>query len=136
VKLVRMPFITGTDFAYISTEDFDRAVQFYGETLELPELKRYGKMPGVEYETGNLTLAVIEPKAFGMQFQANPNAIAFQVDDVAASRELLESRGVEFMADTIDSGVCHMAFFKDPDGNALLLHQRYADKDAHPPGTE
>jgi predicted enzyme related to lactoylglutathione lyase len=131
-----MTLITGTDFAYIPTQDFERAVTFYGETLELPELKRYGKMPGIEFETGNLTLAIIDSKAFGQEFHPNANGIALQVDDVAAARELLEGRGVEFVADTIDSGVCHMAFFKDPDGNSLLLHQRYAHKDARPPGME
>jgi predicted enzyme related to lactoylglutathione lyase len=131
-----MSLITGTDFAYIPTQDFERAVEFYGETLELPELKRYGRMPGVEFETGNLTLAIIESSAFGQEFKANANGIALQVEDVEAARALLEERGVEFVADTIDSGVCHMAFFKDPDGNSLLLHQRYAPADARPPGVE
>ena len=131
-----MSLITGTDFAYIPTQDFDRAVEFYGETLELPELKRYGSMPGVEFETGNLTLAVIEPTAFGQEFHPNANGIALQVEDVEAARALLEERGVEFVADTMDSGVCHMAFFKDPDGNTLLLHNRYAHADARPPGVE
>jgi catechol 2,3-dioxygenase-like lactoylglutathione lyase family enzyme len=127
-----MTLITGTDFAYVPTQDFDRAVSFYTEVLELPELKRYGRMPGVEFETGNLTLAVIEASAFGLEFNPNPNAIALQVDDVGAARELLESRGVEFDADTIDSGVCHMAFFKDPDGNSFLLHKRHAPAHARP----
>jgi predicted enzyme related to lactoylglutathione lyase len=131
-----MSLITGTDFAYIPTQDFERAVDFYGETLELPELKRYGRMPGVEFETGNLTLAVIETSAFGMEFNPNANGIALQVEDVEAARALLEERGVEFVADTIDSGVCHMAFFKDPDGNSLLLHKRYAPAAGRPPGVE
>src|SRR3954449_8601421 len=127
-----MTLITGTDFAYIPTQDFERAVTFYSEVLELPELKRYGRMPGVEFETGNLTLAIIEASAFGLEFERNANGIALQVEDVAAARELLESRGVQFEADTIDSGVCHMAFFRDPDGNSLLLHKRYAPADARP----
>jgi predicted enzyme related to lactoylglutathione lyase len=131
-----MSLVTGTDFAYIPTQDFERAVEFYGETLELPELKRYGSMPGVEFETGNLTLAVLEVSAFGMEFNPNHNGIALQVEDVEAARALLESRGVDFVADTMDSGVCHMAFFKDPDGNSLLLHKRYAPAGARPPGAE
>jgi catechol 2,3-dioxygenase-like lactoylglutathione lyase family enzyme len=131
-----MTLITGTDFAYVPTQDFERAVAFYTEVLELPELKRYGRMPGVEFETGNLTLAVLETSAFGLEFNPNANGIALQVEDVAAARALLEERGVEFAADTIDSGVCHMAFFKDPDGNSLLLHKRYAAADARPPGVE
>jgi predicted enzyme related to lactoylglutathione lyase len=122
--------ISGVDFVYVPTQDFDRAVRFYGEVLELPLSARYGKMPGAEFETGNLTLAVIESDKFGVEFHANRNAIALHVDDVPATRVELESRGVGFTADTIDSGVCHMAFFEDPDGNALMLHHRYAPRQA------
>jgi predicted enzyme related to lactoylglutathione lyase len=120
--------ITGVDFAYIPTTDIDRAVDFYGNVLGLEESARYGQMPGVEFETGSLTLAVIQSEAFGQKFERNANGIALRVDDVPAAREELESKGVEFIADTIDSGVCHMAFFKDPDGNELLLHHRYAPR--------
>ena len=108
--------------------DIDRAVDFYGNVLGLPESARYGQMPGVELATGSLTLAVIQSEAFGQQFERNPNGIALRVDDLPKAREELEAKGVEFIADTIDSGVCHMAFFKDPDGNELLLHHRYAPR--------
>jgi predicted enzyme related to lactoylglutathione lyase len=118
--------ITGVDFAYVHTQDIVQAEAFYGETLGLPVSQRYGKMPGVEFETGNLTLAVIQTDAFGAEFTASKSAIALRVDDVPAAREKLEAAGVNFHADTIDSGVCHMAFFSDPDGNSLLLHHRYA----------
>jgi predicted enzyme related to lactoylglutathione lyase len=120
--------VTGVDFAYIPTTDFERAVEFYGTTFGRPESARYGQMPGVEFETGSLTLAVIQSEAFGQKFERNANGIALRVDDVPTAREELEAKGVEFTADTIDSGVCHMAFFKDPDGNALLLHHRYAPR--------
>lgn len=120
--------ITGVDFAFIPTTDIDRAVDFYGNVLGLEESARYGQMPGVEFETGSLTLAVIQSDAFGIEFERNPNGIALRVDDVPIAREKLEAKGVEFIADTIDSGVCHMAFFKDPDGNSLLLHHRYAPR--------
>ena len=131
-----MSLITGTDFAYIYTRDIAQAEKFYGETLELPVLKRYGKMPGVEYETGNLTLAVIQSEAFGVDFELTKPGIALQVDDVDAARRTLEERGVKFLADTMDSGVCHMAWFEDPDGNRLLLHKRYAPAGARPPRAE
>ena len=121
--------IRGVDFVYVATQDFERAVEFYGNVLGLPQSARYGRMPGAEFETGTLTLAVIESQAFGVEFSPNPNAIALHVDDVEAARSALESRGVHFAADTIDSGVCHMAFFSDPDGNGLLLHHRYAPRD-------
>jgi len=121
--------VTGTDFVYVPTRDFERAVEFYRDTLQLPLSARYGKRPGAEFETGNLTLAVIETEAFGVEFHLNRNAIALRVDDVEAARAELESQGVEFTADTIDSGVCQMAFFRDPDGNALMLHHRYAPRD-------
>ncbi len=122
------PLVTGVDFVHVPTQDFDRAVEFYGTVLGLPESARYGQRPGAEFETGNLTLAVIQVDAFGLEFHANANAIGLQVDDVAAARAELESRGVSFGMDTIDSGVCHMAVFRDPDGNALMLHHRYAPR--------
>jgi catechol 2,3-dioxygenase-like lactoylglutathione lyase family enzyme len=124
--------ITGTDFICVPTQDFDRAVEFYGGVLGLPESKRWGDMPGVEFETGNLTIAVMQSDAFGVEFSAHSHPIEFRVDDVAAARAELESRGVEFEADTLDSGVCHQAFFSDPDGNALAIHHRYAPAGADP----
>jgi predicted enzyme related to lactoylglutathione lyase len=123
-----MGIITGTDFVYVPTRDFERAVEFYGTTLELRCSARYGKRPGAEFETGNLTLAVIEAEAFGIEFHRSRNAIALHVENVEEARATLESRGVEFAADTLDTSVCHMAFFRDPDGNALMLHNRYAPK--------
>lgn len=124
--------VKGVDFVFVFTKDIEKAEQFYGGVLGLPVGKRYGSMPGVEFETGSLTLAVVQADAFGMEFSVSKQAIALHVDDVLAARTLLESSGVEFLVDTIDSGVCHMAFFSDPDGNALLLHNRYASKSAAP----
>ena len=120
--------ITGVDFAVVWVDDFDRAVEFYGTTLGLPESARYGQMPGVEFETGNLTLAVMAIEAFGQEFDRNGGPIALQVGDVAAVRSELEAQGVEFHTDTFDSGVCHQAVFSDPDGNQLILHHRYAPR--------
>jgi catechol 2,3-dioxygenase-like lactoylglutathione lyase family enzyme len=121
--------VTGVDFVTLTTQDIAAAEEFYGTVLGLPVGARYGKMPGVEFETGSLTLAVVQAEAFGMQFAANPSPIALHVDDVEAARSELESRGVTFAADTLDTGVCHMAFFRDPDGNALMLHHRYKPRD-------
>jgi catechol 2,3-dioxygenase-like lactoylglutathione lyase family enzyme len=121
--------VTGVDFVTVVTKDINAAEEFYAGVLGLPVGQRYGKMPGVEFETGNLTIAVLQADAFGMQFSANPSPIALQVDDTHAARAELESRGVEFAADTMDTGVCHMAFFRDPDGNALMLHHRYAPRE-------
>jgi catechol 2,3-dioxygenase-like lactoylglutathione lyase family enzyme len=118
--------VTGTDFITVATQDFNAAVQFYGEVLGLPESKRWGQMPAAEFETGNLTIAVMQSDAFGLDFQANNHPIELRVDDVEAARTELESRGVAFEGETIDSGVCHQAFFEDPDGNALAIHHRYA----------
>jgi catechol 2,3-dioxygenase-like lactoylglutathione lyase family enzyme len=118
--------VTGTDFITVSTKDIDTAVDFYGDVLGLPESKRWGNMPAVEFETGNLTVAVMQSEAFGVEFRANNHPIEFRVDDFEAARAELESRGVEFKGDTLDSGVCFQAFFEDPDGNALAIHHRYA----------
>jgi predicted enzyme related to lactoylglutathione lyase len=124
--------ITGVDFITVPTRDFEKADQFYGDVLGLERSKQWGSMPAREYETGSLTVAVMQSDAFGRDFKEHTHPIALHVDDVAAAREELESKGVEFVADTMDSGVCHMAIFSDPDGNILMLHHRYAPKDAKP----
>jgi predicted enzyme related to lactoylglutathione lyase len=82
-------------------------------------------MPAVEYQAGDLTIAIMEPGAFGQEFHPHRLPIALQVDDVATTRAALEAQGVEFVTDVIDSGVCHQAIFLDPAGNALNIHHRY-----------
>ena len=124
--------ISGVDFITVPTKDFAKADQFYGDVLGLERSKQWGSMPAREFETGSLTVAVMQSDAFGREFKPHESPIALHVDDVAAAREELESKGVSFVADTIDSGVCHMAIFSDPDGNTLMLHHRYAPKDAKP----
>jgi predicted enzyme related to lactoylglutathione lyase len=121
-----MTFITGVDFIAIPARDFEESVRFYGETLGLPAGKRWGSMPGAEFQAGNLTLAIMEPTAFGAQFEPHSLPVAFHVDDVAARRAELEAKGVEFTGASFDSGVCWQAIFKDPAGNTLNLHHRYA----------
>ena len=128
--------ITGVDFACIPVTDFEAAKRFYGDVLGLEQSKQYGKMPGGEFETGTLTLQILQPEAFGQQFNRNPNPIALRVDDVHETRAQLESQGIEFLGETMDSGVCHMAVFQDPDGHALMLHHRYAAPEARPPGID
>jgi catechol 2,3-dioxygenase-like lactoylglutathione lyase family enzyme len=120
------PLITGTDFITVSTKDLEKAIGFYGGVLGLEESKRWGNMPAVEFETGNLTIAVMQSDAFGIEAGANNHPIEFHVDDFDAAYSELESRGVEFKGETIDSGVCFQAFFEDPDGNTLAIHHRYA----------
>lgn len=126
------PLITGTDFIAVSTKNFDTAVEFYGGTLGLTKSKQWGNMPAMEFETGNLTIAVMQSEAFGMEPAINSHPIEFRVDDFEAAHKELESRGIEFKGETIDSGVCFQAFFEDPDGNALAIHHRYAPKDQGP----
>jgi catechol 2,3-dioxygenase-like lactoylglutathione lyase family enzyme len=119
-------FITGVDFVTVPTNDIEASKQFYGEVLGLPFVKQWGEMPGVEYQAGNLTIAVMDPTAFGQEFHPHRVPLAFQVDDVAARKAELEAQGVAFLGDIIDSGVCHQAIFRDPAGNTLDLHHRYA----------
>ena len=123
------PIVTGVDFVYVPTQDFERSVAFYGETFGLPCVARYGRMPGAEFQAGNLTIAVIESAKFGMEFTPITHPIGLRVEDVHAARGALEDRGVAFAAETMDTGVCHMAHFADPDGNRLMLHRRYAPKE-------
>ena len=115
------------DFVGVPVQDLKRADEFYGKTLGLERSPHSGPR-WVEYETGNVTLALISPEAMGPDFQPQPHSmpIALGVADVEGAKRMLEAAGVEFPNGTIDSGVCHMAFFTDPDGNALMLHRRYA----------
>jgi predicted enzyme related to lactoylglutathione lyase len=121
--------VTGTDFVTVFVKDFDAASGFYGETLGLDRSAEYGRIPGAEFETGNLTLQVMDSSAVGIEFAPSKHPIALHVDDVEATRSELEERGIGFKGETIDSGVCHMALFEDPDGNTLMLHHRYAPRD-------
>ena len=116
-----------TDFVTVPTQDMGRAKTFYGETLGLEMSGAVGDS-FAEFETGNLTLLVMDPSAVGQQFTPNTGAIALRVGDVHTERERLEGLGVAFFGDVLDTGVCHMSPFADPDGNALLLHRRYAPK--------
>jgi predicted enzyme related to lactoylglutathione lyase len=118
--------VTGVDFAIVPTKDIDKAVDFYENVLGLERSKQWGELPAHEFETGNLTIAVVQMDALGQEFSPHKAPIAFRVDDVQAARAELESRGVSFQGDTIDSGVCHQAIFQDPDGNVLDIHHRYA----------
>ena len=120
--------VTGVDFVTVPAKDIDESARFYGEVLGLPFVKQWGDMPAKEFQAGNLTLAIMDPTAFGQEFRPHGLPIALQVDDVDAARENLESQGVKFVTDTMDSGVCHQAIFVDPAGNSLGIHHRYAPK--------
>jgi predicted enzyme related to lactoylglutathione lyase len=120
--------VTGVDFVGLPTHDLEAAVEFYGNTLGLRRSVYLKERSYSEFETGNLTLSVYDAEAMGLTHSTNGNAVALQVEDVPAARAALEARGVEFAAETLDTGVCHMAFFADPDGNALMLHCRYAPR--------
>jgi predicted enzyme related to lactoylglutathione lyase len=115
------------DFIGVPVRDLARADEFYGQTLGLERNPNSGKR-WVEYEIGNVTLALISPEAMGPDFQPQPHTmpIALRVANVEEARRKLEAAGVEFRGEIIDSGVCHIAPFADPDGNALQLHRRYA----------
>ena len=120
--------ITGVDFVTLPALDFDESFRFYDETLGLEFRTRWGSMPAAEFQAGNLTIAIMEPTAFGQEFAPHRVPLALQVADVEAARAHLESLGVRFVSGLIDSGVCHMAIFSDPDGNALMFHNRYAPR--------
>ncbi len=121
--------VTKVDFVGTPTRDFDAAVNFYENTLGLECSVCNRERHYAEFETGNVTLSVWDPQAMGMEHKPSPNPIALHVEDMEAARATLQERGVTFNADTLDTGVCHMAFFSDPDGNALMLHHRYAPRD-------
>jgi catechol 2,3-dioxygenase-like lactoylglutathione lyase family enzyme len=115
------------DFVSVLTQDIPRAKKFYGETLGLPiETESENDM---EFRLGQVTLDVFNPASIGQEFAPSPAGIAIRVPDVATARADLEANGVQFDGEIVDTGVCHFAFFKDPDGNALMLHRRYAPFD-------
>jgi predicted enzyme related to lactoylglutathione lyase len=124
--------VNGVDFIAIPTKDYEAAAKFYGEVLGLRFGKQWGNMPAAEFETGSLTIALMQTDAFGIEFQPHNLPIEMHVDDFEGARAELESRGVE-LGETIDSGVCWQAHFKDPDGNSLAIHHRYAPKEGTPP---
>ena len=118
--------ITGVDFVAVPSTDWQRSRAFYVETLGLrPDATR-----DAEFWVGDTCFGIYEPASFGIEFAPQRNAhIALHVDDVAAARAELESKGVEFSGETFDTGVCYMAFFQDPDGNDLMLHHRYKPRE-------
>ena len=118
-----MTTVSRLDFVAVPSQDAERSRAFYGETLGL----RADEHTATEFWVGDTCLSIWEPANFGMPFAPQKNAhLALHVDDVAAARAELESKGIVFTGDVMDTGVCHMAFFNDPDGNDLMLHHRYA----------
>jgi catechol 2,3-dioxygenase-like lactoylglutathione lyase family enzyme len=117
-----------TDFVSVPVRDMERSKRFYAETLGLPS-PNLGESGWPEFETGNVSLYLMDPANVGREFAGPHTAhIALRVADVAEARGKLEAKGVEFEGEIFDTGVCHMAFFRDPDGNALMLHRRYAPR--------
>jgi len=118
-----------TDFVSVPVTDLERSTAFYRDTLGLPQIG-HGAWP--EFQLGeNLSIYLLDPTNMGQTFTApHSSQIALRVPDVAATRAELEQAGVAFDGEILDTGVCHMAFFRDPDGNALMLHRRYAPHEA------
>jgi catechol 2,3-dioxygenase-like lactoylglutathione lyase family enzyme len=117
-----------TDYVSVPVQDLERATEFYGGTLGLEQIG-HGQWP--EFQLGeNVSLYLLNLSNIGQTWQGPHSAsIALRVPDVADARRELEEKGVAFDAETFDTGVCHMALFKDPDGNSLMLHRRYAPQD-------
>ena len=111
------------DFVSVLTQDLARAKRFYTDVLGL-EIETEGESD-MELRLGQVTLDVFDPSSIGQQFAVSPAGLALRVPDVDEARAELEAKGVVFDGDTVETGVCRMAFFKDPDGNALLLHRRF-----------
>ena len=118
-----------TDFISVPVTDLQQSTRFYEETLGLPKVSGDEGWP--EFQLGeNVSLYLIDPTNIGSEFKGpNHGSIALRVPDVEETKRELEGRGIEFGGDVFDTGVCHMAFFADPDGNALMLHRRYAPRD-------
>ena len=115
--------IERVDFVSFLTQDIGRAKRFYNETLGL-EIETEGESD-MEFRAGQVTLDVFDPSSIGQTFAPSPGGLALRVPDVDAARAELEAKGVAFDGETMQTSVCRMAFFKDPDGNALMLHRRF-----------
>ena len=124
--------ITKTDFVFLPITSWQKAEDFYSGVLGLECSKRYDNDLGGEFETGSLTIQVVDMSKLGREVPPSTGAIALHVEDVEGARAELESKGVEFHEETLDSGVCYQAYFADPDGNALILHHRYARRESSP----
>ncbi len=113
------------DFVSVPVADLEGTTRFYEDILGLRRISRVGGWP--EFELGNVSLYLVEPSRMGVaSWEPHSAHIALRVPDVAAARAELEGKGIVFQGDILDTGVCHMAFFRDPEGNALMLHRRYA----------
>jgi predicted enzyme related to lactoylglutathione lyase len=112
------------DFVSVPVQDMERAKRFYSETLGIHSLNLDKAWP--EFETGSVSLYLVDPTQMGAEFKPHGSHIALRVPDVAEARAKLEEAGIEFQGEILDTGVCHMAFFADSEGNALMLHRRYA----------
>ena len=117
-----------TDFVSVPVRDLEKSTAWYRDTFGLEQI---GEGGWPEFQLGeNVSLYLIDPTNIGQAFTApHSSHIALRVADVAAARTELESADVEFEGEIFDTGVCHMAFFRDPDGNALMLHRRYAPRE-------
>ena len=115
-----------TDFVSVPVTDMARSIAFYGETLGLPRASDTEGWP--EFQLGeNVSMYLVDPTNIGREFEGpHTSSVALRVPDVEEARKTLEAKGVVFLGDTFDTGVCHMAIFADPDGNRLMLHRRYA----------
>jgi catechol 2,3-dioxygenase-like lactoylglutathione lyase family enzyme len=123
-----MASISGVDFVSLPSQDLNRSADFYENVMGLQRSKSWGtENPlGIEFENGTVTIALMDVGRLGIPFSPHGAPIAFHVDDFEAAKAELQSRGVTFDTETIDSGVCHQVFFRDPDGNSIGIHNRYA----------
>ena len=125
--------VTGVDFIAIPTQDFDRADAFYADVLGLERSKRWGNMPAGEFETGTLTIALMQSDAFGLEFSPpQPPGRASRSTTSTPRARSSRARASSSWPTRSTAASATWRPFKDPDGNALMLHHRYAPKDAKP----
>ncbi len=118
-----MPLIERADFVSVPVQDMGRAKAFYRDVLGMHSPNWEAGFP--EIEAGSVSLYLVDPTLMGGEFAPHTAHIALRVADVAEAKRRLEEQGVTFDGQH-DTGVCHMAFFRDSEGNALMLHRRYA----------
>jgi catechol 2,3-dioxygenase-like lactoylglutathione lyase family enzyme len=115
--------VEAVDFVSVPTRDAARAVAWYRDVLGLP----VSEFTPLEVEAPSVTLSFWLPEEQGERFVPNESGIALRVADVHAAVEEVRAAGSEVVG-VEDTGVCHMGFVKDPDGNVVILHRRYAPR--------
>jgi len=117
--------IRGADFILYTVTDYERAIAFYQDILELHPGDRWDEKAWAEFDVPPTTLAIHDPARNGEYVKTSPDGALFlSVEDIYLAVEDFRQRGVEIVYGPVETPICFDAAIKDPDGNIIGLHQR------------